>query len=200
MLDTPTVRGIRDFSQRYNHTFGWLIQENKKNLVYISEIKDTQVSFQTTDETVWYANCDANVMFEFIPVVRGFKPTTKGIFFLHRIPARQWQRGISTSNTGIFKLTTGWVSIPLNLESMGDVFEKTISYEESLGKFFKNPKTSAALNQFFAFCNGYIYFNQSVIGKYDGTKIKLNPLCPVIQEFTDGLKRAEVIEKFTIED
>lgn len=100
MIDTPTSNNHRDFNARYSGTFGFLhTDQGSKILVRVGTVNQQKVHFTDIKGQDYFALLDKNVMFEFIPVNRGYYNTRSGTVLLMRVPARQWHRGICTSNT-----------------------------------------------------------------------------------------------------
>ncbi len=103
MKDTLTRENAHDFSQRYAQTYGWLINENKRDFVYITEVGGNACYFTKGSDVLYHAVIDSNVFFEFIPVDKGWFNTNDGkLIFLQRHPARQFKRGIAEGNTNAF--------------------------------------------------------------------------------------------------
>lgn len=184
MFDTLTSNNGHDFSQRYRNTFGFLHQGDTKKLVFISRIEDGKVWFNTKDDTGWWAEADKNVQFEFLPLNRGFYNTTAGLYFVSRIPARMWQRGISANNTHIVSFKArNWSPENPDFENLTNIFERETTPERELGK-------PIALNRHFAVSRGTVYLFSEQIGIATKTKIVLKPSAVMVeQELNDAIRR-----------
>lgn len=190
MIDTPKAEFASDFRQRYRHSFGFLLRDNIKTLVYISDVTSSRVTFDTQQGPGFYVNMDSKVEFEFLPITRGwFFTTTYGWVLLERTPARQYCRGISSSNTSA-RMVDGsgrLLSIPLTLDILADVFVKKPVAPQG-----------TSLNHVFLLLAGRVWFYSTLIGTVDHAAniIKLNsPLAK--QEIVDFSRRAGV--SYTVE-
>lgn len=104
MREEFTSAGQADFQQRYVGTYGWYPTNNKKHLVLLEEISGGELSFRDSEGTPYRAYADKGVMFDFIPLNKGVYnlQNTDDVIYVNRVPARQWQRGISAANTALF--------------------------------------------------------------------------------------------------
>jgi len=189
MYDTYTQENQRDFAARYCDTFGWLIDEkrNNKRLVYLAETDGDHLYFYSQLGGVkQHTIAGAGVMFEFIPVDHGwFKADNGAIYLLTRVPARQWKRGISRSNTSITGITGN--NVPVNFEVMSSIFNE------------KNPQTYTyssarpiALSKHFAIdAKKNVFFYDSLIGTEDNGIITLKNN-HVLQELQDLVRRKKL--------
>lgn len=104
MKDTLTSRNHHDFRARYQGTYGYFIDPDngKRTPVFVSGANANKVTFIDADGRNLFANVDAGIEFEFIPVDRGFFQTIDNhVYYLERVPARQWKRGICFENTKV---------------------------------------------------------------------------------------------------
>lgn len=127
MLDSLTLDNFRDFSQRYQGTYGWLLNEakNGKVLVYIRKVEENRVTFMDITGRDFHANAGQQVTFEFLPVTRGWFYSEDGkMCLLSRKPARQWHRGICPANTNIAVVSLDRLrGIDYGLEELHAIFE-----------------------------------------------------------------------------
>lgn len=188
MLDTLTTENSPDFRQRYNKTYGWL--NNSDTLVYITDVRDDKLTFDTMDGEGYFAYANSKVDFKFVPITRGWFLTEQyGPVLLTRIPARQWQRGIARANTSVQYVappTNALLSLNITLEIVNDVFVKKLTCD--LQKFLDKKTPYYIINKFFMLYNGDVFFYDKVVGKYkDRTITKLEEV--VEQELRDAISR-----------
>ena len=189
MLDTLTHENFRDFTARYRGTYGWLIDENKaKTFVYISNVTEDEVTFTTMEGGRYYAYVDKEVMFEFLPVQRGwFNGKSGNKYFLTRRPARQWHRGICSANTTISMyndVIRKVMAVDFHNSVMGDIFNKNSNMNQySLGN-------NSLLSKHFAVFDTNLYFYDRHVGEYKNNVIKLHEEATFLkQELMDLAKR-----------
>lgn len=103
MLETFQSETSRDFRQRYQGSYGYYTvpETNKRLMVYMEEVGDTYTTFVDENRSVYKANVDTGVIFEFIPISKKLFTHNDGLYLVQRKPARQWTRGITSSNTSI---------------------------------------------------------------------------------------------------
>ena len=201
MLDSPHSYNIADFRKRYRNSYGFLLNKDdhtqKKTLVYISDVEDNKVVFNTVSSTGFYAHTGTGIVFEFLPITRGWhwSKSLDKAFLFSRIPATQWTRGISQSNTNAASVLsdafTGTQRISpgkLSLAILHDVFlDKTKpTWEEFYGQ-----KTKAfIINKFFYIHEDVVYFLSLSIGEYDSKTSTISLMNGLVrQELTDAIRR-----------
>ncbi len=88
-------------------------------------------------------------------------------YFLTRIPARMWKKGISKSNTTINCLKVGgFLQVGLSFQSLHAYVHKP--FYSTAEEMYKNEWTSVALSPRFALCKtGELFLDQTKIGVYD---------------------------------
>jgi hypothetical protein len=192
MLDTLTSRNHQDFRQRYGGTFGWFHYEGKKIFVYVDNANDSQVTFTDSKKTPYVVYRDSGYQFEFLPVTRGWYNTLKGAYYLSRIPARQWHRGIYAGNTRVYQFTDTLRNQTCSMEILSEVFENQITVEKALEQYYLKERPAVALTKHFALGGDRFYFDDQVVGSVDISNgditIKLSE--PVIrQEILDAIRR-----------
>lgn len=200
MLDSLTVNNFRDFSQRYQNTYGWYVdnQTNRKTFVHVVRVEPEAVHFQTDDKQTWIAYADRGVLFEFVPVKRGVYLTLDDAFYLERRPARQWNRGISPNNTNIYKYFTGeWRAAPGLFTTYATIFNKQITPEASLHAHFTHGISRFLLNQHFICLDGILWFNMQKVGEYKEGVIRVTQDL-VKQEIQDAVKRIKSPNKLEV--
>ena len=189
MRDTYTSENHRDFNARYSHTYGWLIQGDRRNLVYMLEGDEERFTFTTGAAQTYTAYINGGAVFEFIPIKMGWFNASDGrIIFLERHPARQWKRGICGDNTWAYTYTSDW----------GGIGAERITYD-LLKSIFVTPFTidvvskvtanqPVAISQHFAIANGRVFFYKTQVGVYNQGQIKLTNTI-MQQELSDCIRR-----------
>jgi hypothetical protein len=191
MKASPTSLNLRDFTQRHQGTFGWYIkQDGSRLLVHIDKV-DRIVNFSDVDGFKFYAAVDKHVEFEFLPITRGwFNTSTNKPVFLHRVPARQYTRGISTSNTQCLSFSNSGLLLKstLSMEMLNDIFvvkpQQTFEQFLSSGLFF-------VINKYFLInkTTSDVWLYDRVIGKWDGKRTITLSSSMFYQELFDAISR-----------
>lgn len=180
MIETFYSNNSRDFRQRYQGSFGYYtVPESKKRvLVYLDQVEETTTTFVDEHRTVYKANADTGVEFEFIPVSKKLFVLDDGLYIIQRRPARMWQRGVSGQNTHVYQMTdAGPYNRGLTFRHVvaafatpdADVLTKLKDIEEK-------KRTTVALSNTFGVVNGSFYVYDERIGTFDATtkEIKLD--------------------------
>jgi len=183
MLDTLKSDTFRDFSQRYRHTFGWLVNKNKDIPVYIRDVSDTVVSFQGLNGEEYFAYADKDVMFKFLPLKRRITVGSDGnLYTISRHPARQYRRGVCADNTHITQLTpTGAISRRVDVPTINTIVS---------GDGVKTGTGIVKMSDQFAIVGAIIYLYEYTIGTVDtssGIMIDKKYL-NFIQELRDAIR------------
>jgi hypothetical protein len=194
MKDTLTSRNHVDFRQRYQGTFGFLLVDEKKLLVNIVEVGEKQVVFVDKNKTEYYAYRDGGSIFEFIQVQRGWFNTLKGVYYLARIPARQWHRGICANNTTIHLLSEDKMrNLPINIHNLATVFETPLETNAAFNQFVDKEQTAFALTKHFAMDRKHLYFDDRTVGDIQtgNATVALGLKTDIIrQELGDAIRRS----------
>lgn len=195
MKDSLTTSNSGDFSQRYAGTYGWLHLEGKREFVYVADVDNRRCYFNKAGDVQYHANADTGVIFEFIPVDKGWFNTTDGkLYFLQRRPARQFKRGIAETNTGVFDDRMRQVKLTYKL--LATIFED--GFDAWSHKTLARP---GALSKHFAITdnNGTIMLYDAKIGQVvDGVVVLENNL--FLQELQDTLKRKNMSAKVIVNE
>lgn len=105
MFEKFMSTNARDFSQRYQGTYGFYSRDGRKTLVQLVQVDMDRgvVTFYDHNKAEYRLNKDSteNVGFEFIPPKCEWHNTSKGAMLVRRVPARQYSRGICDNNTSI---------------------------------------------------------------------------------------------------
>jgi hypothetical protein len=141
-----------DFRQRYEGTFGFYRGEDgKKLLVRLEAINERVCLFIDKNGLEYRLNVDSekDIGFDFIPPKSGYYNTlmddgTLQPVLVSRVPARQFQRGVSSKNTKITRLIAGQAAaIPFNFPILEKIYLTALSTEEAFGRWNNNPKAGA---------------------------------------------------------
>lgn len=195
MIDTPTTANLQDFKQRYSGVLGWYISEEDKSkiLVTVSNVSNERVTFRDQHGGTYYAFVNGGVRFEFLPVEKSWRNTEDACFFLYRIPARQWKRGICADNTSITSASTllgmwntdgerTWA------DRIFKIFSFNNTYREEVLKFLEGKRTTVAISPHFAILSNHIFLHNINIGTYKNNVITLTDGM-LLQELTDTIRR-----------
>lgn len=179
MLDTCTYENQRDFTARYKNTIGSLVKEDgTKEWVWIAGINEDNVVFTTVDGMKYTATIGKGTQFEFTQVPMGWYNSPEGPIFFSRKPARQWQRGISNSNTHIYDQYFN--KVDLTLTRVVNAYTPQKPYKD---------QPCWALSKHFAFNrDNVLYFYDVPIGEKKDTSFFVQS-CNVVQELSDAIKR-----------
>lgn len=200
MRDTLTRENSNDFNRRYIGTYGYLIQENKKTLVYMNSSSHEETTFSDVGGHTYVVYADSGVEFEFIPVDRGFYNTVSGTYFMYRIPARQWSRGISNTNTAVYSINAGGMNaIGCTIENLYKIFQGGIDIQQAASEWGYKKREAFALGKHFAVLDTSVLFYTTTIGTVDKNKRIIIKESRVAQEFQDNLRRNNIILDVTYE-
>lgn len=202
MLDTPTSNNYRDFHARYHNTYGWILRPGRdKQFVKLLECDETELRFTLDDGMTHHVNVDSGVMFEFQQVERGFYRVNDDIWYLARVPARQWKRGICVANTQLMLLDKSgkrwWVP-----EDRGfDTFKVILTTPQNYACTGSKYKHKLLSKHFCVTSAGHVYFYQQQIGNELEGRIKLTESGQIVQqELRDVIKRNNWSNMYTVLD
>ena len=186
MLDTLSRNNYQDFSQRYKDTFGFLHTASGQKIVRIKNINSEQVSFVDDANMPYHANADAGVMFEFLPCKRGLYNAQDEVVYVSRVPATQFKRGISESNTSIVGMLSG-IKYKPTFDILEVVFNSKPNVLELCKEYLHADRACVALSKNFALVKTNIFFNDQKVGTVEKDSLKVSPL--VFQELFDTVCR-----------
>jgi len=165
MKATFNSHDARDFIQRYVGTYGYFERDGKSDLpVLIENVEGNTLYFSDFDGNKYHTYADQNVSFKFQQVRRCYYVGKSGnIYFMERVPARQYQRGVSRGNTRIFRYSNGnWNPIRVDNNAMADImFGGTVC------------RSGIKLSETFALLDNVLWLYTSAIGVSDGNTIQL---------------------------
>lgn len=191
MLDSFKNHSPDDFRKRYKGTYGFFLKDSsKKEIVFIDDVSTSQVTFSTKENRGYFCFKDSDAVFEFIPPTRGwyYDAGYGREVLIQRVPATQWQRGLSRNNSTCYYLTkdSRWANSPLGFTTIEALITPHKSPDINLIKVGCN----AILSRSFAIVNATVWFYSLSAGKYskaDNAIILESGL--IAQEITDCLKR-----------
>jgi len=193
MKDSLTSINHHDFRARYQGTYGYYIDSdtNKRLPVYVANCNQYRVTFSDITGRELHVNVNSGIDFEFVPVDRGFFQVLKDVFYLERIPARQWKRGICPENTRAYALGD---RLRITAVNYLEVITNMIPLACESGWELSKTGYPAALSKHFAIsAANVLYFYYKEIGTVDHKKnsIKLhNDL--LLQEVSDLFRRSSM--------
>lgn len=188
MKATYTRYNARDFIQRYVDTYGWLLRdEGSRKFVHITRAEEGRLYYETDGTSEYYATQDRGQVFEFIPVKKGWFNTSNGeAVLLSRVPARQWKRGISGSNTDIRRLVNGEFLLQrfVDYKELSSIFNDDFNKNNYPAKF----DIGAISKHFCIDKNNQLWFYDSNVGKLEADTFILDNNI-IEQELRDLIKR-----------
>jgi len=190
MKDTLTSNNHQDFRARYQGTYGYYVDPDtdKRLPVYVASSNQSRVTFNDIDGRELHVRADSGIEFEFIPVDRGFFQVEDQVFYLERVPARQWKRGICNENTRAYLLEDTLRNFAANYL---EIISKMSPLDCRLGWYSNKEGYPVALSKHFAISvANVLYFYNKEIGTVDHAtnSIKLyNDM--LLQEVTDLFRR-----------
>ena len=187
MRETFSSKSWRDFSQRYAQTFGWYLPEDKpdrKVLVKVLEVAPHTAKFTDESGFIYQASADTGNVFEFIPVERAVYNTENDVLLCQRVPARQWRRGLHTSNTQVMSLVT-FTTQELTFKLIATIFGPQ-DWEAYRTAFINKQRANVALDPTFSIIGKKVFAYHGEIGTFareEGSIILNTPLYQ--QELSD---------------
>lgn len=186
MHDSLTSANWRDFSQRYQGTYGWLCNNNKEIPVLIESVSESMVVFKGLGGEEYFTYADRDVKFKFMPLNRQLVlgGNTGSLYYISRQPARQWSRGICANNTRIQQLHANGriTSRDVNNTIMDDILKASKENNQTVGNI-------TLLNNMFAVCGGFVWLYNQAIGTYENGVITMGANSSVFaQELQDTLR------------
>lgn len=188
-----------DFRQRYLNTYGFYSRGGKRKLVQLADINlDRHVlTFVDSNGAQFTLNADAeeDVGFEFLFPVPCWHNTNKGPMLVSRVAQRQYQRGISDSNTKIMHASgnTAMGGVHVSFDSLRAIFESKTTVKEAQAAF---PNFSLS-DQFMVGATKMWLYNQAIgeVTRQGGISVKLFDPSMFTTEVTDAFRRAGIEAK-----
>lgn len=186
----------RDFHQRYNNTYGYLLLPEGKKLIYLTDIGAGRATFVCKDNLQGYIYSDTDLEFEFIPVTHGWVTNNTDCYLLARVPDRQWKRGVCEGNTA-FSIFHGKEATRNVTPNIFNLLE-SVSEEELKNSYMgwkAGTRTTCVLSKHFSINSyGKVFFFDKKIGSYtEGGFVLDSDL--VSQELRDLLVRRHINER-----
>lgn len=188
---------IRDFNARYGETFGWYEKESgDRLLVKLLSTDSATLTFTDHLGIRYTAEADMGNVFCFIPVERKMFNMGDDVWCTSRKNARQWKRGMCSSNTEIYSfLRRDWMAI--SFENVLRLYQDKPGLQQ-VANFKQGKWDNVALSDTFAIVGNKVFVYHSDIGTYKDGKIKLtNDL--FVQEVKDAVRRGGFAVEVVIE-
>lgn len=195
MFEKFLSSNARDFSQRYQGTYGYFTRNGKKTLVNLSRVDPEAgvVTFMDKDGTPYHLYQDAadDTGFEFLPPVNCWHNTPLGPLLVRRIAQKQYRRGICEGNTSITNIDAR--AVPIDFANLIAIYDSKVTAKESLVK-----KSAAAISPQFTvdLKNKRAMLYNSTIGEATGNfgevKITLRDREMWGVEVNDALRRSGI--------
>jgi hypothetical protein len=183
MQDTLTSANWRDFHQRYRSTFGWLLNKGKETPVFIRDVSETTVTFQSLHGEEYFAYADKEVTFKFLPLKRRITIGGDGtVYSISRRPARQWRRGVCSDNTYIYRLSSsGPTGQRVDIATVKNIIA---------GQDYKlDPKGNVVkLSDQFVIVGSLLYLYEYFIGQLNAPTGEISFIDPKYKQFTQELR------------
>lgn len=203
MFDKFLSANARDFSQRYQGTYGFFRnKEEKPWLAKITAVEGT-VTFINKAGVPFELAPDRpdDIGFQFIPPRSGYFNTTFGTIYVKRVAARQFQRGISDRNTQLFLLQEDWgfKQLPVNFQWLEAVYDSSITVATAYRKFLEGSLFSVAINNQFAIDKQVVRVYEHEVGSIEEIapnmlKLNLKDKSLFRTEITDALRGITTVE------
>lgn len=157
MITEFDPRTARDFRQQFEGTVGWVITPSKRELLVVVEsVNDRRVVLRDVKGFDYTVAANSGVAFKFQQVNAGWYPYKDTAAYMWRVPARQWQRGISSSNTRISQL-----------DDHGRATELSVDLT-TLAELLVEAKSPCVLsNNFYLSPTGFLFVHREKIGVLD---------------------------------
>lgn len=187
-----------DFRQRYLNTYGFYSRGGKRKLVQLSDINIDRHTLRFIDvngaDFSLNADAEEDVGFEFLFPTPCWHNTAKGPMLVRRIAQRQYQRGISDSNTEITLASqAAMMRTPVTFAVLQAIFENPITVKEAA-----KAGNYAVSDQFMVGTTRMWVYNQAIgdITRVAGTtSVKLHDPTMFVTEVTDAFRRAGIEAK-----
>jgi hypothetical protein len=198
MIDSLTSSNHRDFNARYCGTWGYYVPDTgsaAKVLVTITHVDADSVHFEDPSGGKYLGYANKGLMFEFIPINRGFFDGIDLTYYLARHPARQWYRGIHEMNTLCSVLEDNkTLKTCLLKEVLPQIFYPNQDVRGEMEKrlfnctsYLNNTRNTVALTQHFALVKKKLMFYTHEAGAVVGNKIHAIDI--IGQELRDAIRR-----------
>jgi len=197
MFDSPKSNNIVDFQRRYVNGYGFLHKtDGNKALVYISSrSNDKRIIAEDEDNFQFQITLDSVVVFEFIPVYRGWVDIDDKAVFSTRHPARQWTRSVCSSNTKLVYYSPErktLMALTLTYRIAEGLLRPTYNPKQALQDYLTGVKEYAVLSKHFAIGGDGLYVSAIPVGSVEKQErgLSVTMTQPLFkQEFSDLLNR-----------
>lgn len=157
MFEKFLSENIENFRQRYEGTFGFYRDEEKKRLlVKLSSISAERVDFIDGRGVTWHMepNSPRDIGFEFLPPKSAWYNTQQwGAVYLQRIAQRQFLRGVTSKNLEVLQAIKGELyPRRVDFALLSAVYEEALTPQQAFKRLTKSkaevPLSMAISSQF----------------------------------------------------
>lgn len=191
-----------DFRQRYEGTYGFFSDHKtgKRLLVHLErvDLEDSprKVVFRDRRGVDFSIKADVQdeIGFEFLPPKSAFYNTMNGVYYVERVAARQFRRGICDNNCNVYILNErGFRRSGVNFDTLSAIFERPIEIQAAIERFKTGALPALALSPFMAILDGTLYMYKEPIGTLQENTITLKEGGMLfITELQDALKTLQL--------
>ena len=199
MFEKFLSANLDSFRQRYEGTYGFYRDENKKRLLcQLTAIGNSRCVFVDAQGVEYQLNPDTNkdIGFEFLPPKSSWYNTSEGAVWTQRNAQRQFQRGVTGRNLSIKLLHKGrYYDRDVDFKSLSEIYETAKSPKEAMAILEKGK--SWAISKQFALdpISKTVHLMHSNVGTYaqEGKKFIVKLMEPQLwrTELTDALNAVE---------
>jgi hypothetical protein len=167
MKEQFTSDGYKDFRQRYEGTFGYYTTEtNKRLLVQVTEVNPVEMKFVDRNRGDYVALSDKGHVFEFVAPVKRLFDMRGRVALIIRKPAKQYQRGISASNTQVVLLDTGTVLAP-SFNNLSCAFTDDGFNKQKFAEYVDGKREQVVLSRMIALVRDDVFLYNAIVGTVD---------------------------------
>lgn len=195
MFEKFLSANARDFSTRYQGTYGFYRGEDKPPMLVRLQFVEDRVVFidRRSAEYTLYADTQKDIGFEFLPPKSGFFNTDLGALYVERVAARQFTRGVCSRNTKIYLMKpSGWQNLEVNFTNLALIYESKIDGASAFKKLVEKAVPSFALTSQFAMDNSKVFLFGTAVGDI----LQLSTGLVKIKLYDPNLFRTEIRDAF----
>lgn len=178
MFEKPLSGSVDSFRQRYEGTYGFWRDDDsgKRLLVQLRAITARKCLFVDQQDIEYELNTDSkgNVGFEFLPPKSQWYNTPSGVYYVERVAARQFQRGVTDANTRVYGFHKDRAMLApqtLSFSLLSNIYEKHEDARQAKKTWV--AKAPLALSKQIALCQDKVFLFSEQIGTYSKEDEKL---------------------------
>lgn len=174
MFEKFLSANVEAFRQRYEGTYGFYRDENKKRLLVRLESIGTAVCAFVDANGIEYrlnTNSERDIGFEFLPPRSAWYNVEEGAYYTQRLAQRQFSRGVTDRNLGVYYLNKDrmWRK-EIDFPTLAALYEGAMTPKEAIGRL---GNRSFALSRQFALDRAGVWLLEEKIGTYRKEKDKV---------------------------